>query len=46
MACLRPDPADRPLAGEVADWIEPLVEELAKLRIARLKPRLGPRSPK
>jgi serine/threonine protein kinase len=46
MACLRPDPADRPPAGDVAIRLEPLVEELAKLRIARLKPRLGSRSAK
>jgi serine/threonine-protein kinase len=40
---LRFDPADRPEAGELADRLEPLLESMAKLRIARLKPRLRQR---
>lgn len=39
MECLAMDPERRPLAGDVADRLEPLLESLAKLRIARLKPR-------
>jgi serine/threonine protein kinase len=41
--CLAFDPGDRPEAAEVADRLEPLLESMAKLRIARLKPRLKPR---
>ena len=44
MDCLAADPAGRPAAGELADRLEPLLESLAKLRIARLKPRLAQRS--
>jgi len=40
MSCLAHDPARRPAAGEVADLLEPLLESMAKLRLARLKPRL------
>jgi len=43
MDCLAYDPAERPAAGEVADRLEPLLESMAKLRIARLKPRLKQR---
>lgn len=43
MDCLAFDPAGRPAAGEVADRLEPLLESMAKLRIARLKPRLKQR---
>lgn len=39
--CLDPDPERRPAAGQVAERLEPLLEDLAKLRITRLKPRLG-----
>lgn len=45
MDCLAYDPARRPAPGEVADRLEPLLESLAKLRIARLKPRLRQRQP-
>jgi serine/threonine protein kinase len=44
MSCLAPEPGDRPAAAEVADRLEPLLESMAKLRIARLKPRLRQRS--
>jgi serine/threonine-protein kinase len=40
---LRFEPADRPTAGELADRLEPLLESMSKLRIARLKPRLRQR---
>ena len=39
--CLAFEPADRPTAAAVAERLEPLLESMAKLRIARLKPRLG-----
>lgn len=43
MDCLRFDPADRPAAGEVADRLEPVLESLSGLRIAKLKPKLKQR---
>ncbi len=41
MACLAPDPRDRPPPADVARAIEPLLEALPKPRLSRLKPRLG-----
>jgi serine/threonine protein kinase len=43
MDCLRRDPAERPAAGEVADRLEPVLESLSGLRIAKLKPKLKQR---
>jgi eukaryotic-like serine/threonine-protein kinase len=39
--CMRFDPADRPTPAEVAERLEALLEDLPKLRLAKLKPRLG-----
>ena len=39
LACLRPDPADRPLPAEVADALEPVLRAQAKPRLSGLKPR-------
>ncbi len=48
MACLRPDPGERPSVGEVVTAIEPLVADLPTRPVLRkLRPRLGhrPRRP-
>lgn len=39
-ACLAPDPAARPSAGELADRLEVVLESLPALRLGKLKPRL------
>jgi len=42
MACLEPDPADRPSAAQVGDALEPLVEQLPAPRIGRFRPGARP----
>jgi serine/threonine protein kinase len=39
MSCLRREPAERPTAGALADELEPVLDELPKPRIGRLRPR-------
>jgi serine/threonine protein kinase len=39
--CLEFDPADRPEPAEVAERLEAMLEHLPKLRLSKLKPRLG-----
>jgi eukaryotic-like serine/threonine-protein kinase len=41
MACLEADPNLRPRPAEIAEAFEALLEELPKVRLSRLKPRLG-----
>jgi eukaryotic-like serine/threonine-protein kinase len=40
MACLDRDPALRPRPADLGERLEPVLEALPKLRLARLKPRL------
>ncbi len=40
MACLRQDPARRPSAGEVAEQLERVLDELPPPRLSKLKPRI------
>ncbi len=40
MACLRPDPAQRPRPSEVAGALEAVLLDLPKPKISKLKPRL------
>jgi serine/threonine protein kinase len=39
MACLEPQPADRPTAGELADRLEPMVDALPAPRLGRFRPQ-------
>jgi serine/threonine protein kinase len=39
LACLRPDPGDRPLPAEVGEALEPVLRAQAKPRLSGLKPR-------
>jgi serine/threonine protein kinase len=41
MACLAPDPRDRPAPAELAGELELVLDALPKPRISKLKPRLG-----
>jgi eukaryotic-like serine/threonine-protein kinase len=42
MSCLEYDPADRPLAGEIADRLEPVVAALPAPRLGRFRPTPKP----
>ena len=42
--CMAPDPELRPAPAQVAEVLEPQMDALPKPRIAKMKPRLAPRS--
>ncbi|MDQ3758526.1 MAG: serine/threonine protein kinase [Actinomycetota bacterium] len=40
MACLAPDPVDRPTAGQLADRLELVLDQLPRPQLSKLKPRI------